>query len=632
MEYKKEEEREEEKDKIIIFKENEGNISFTNEDNIQKEENLTPENHKLVLLKAKNSMGEISIEGREYGLGFICKIKYDKDEINCLITKNIENGLNPIIHEEEYIKHFKMNIRINGENKAISLDKYRRIWNNKDLNFTCVEILKEDDIFDDLNPFEIDDNCYINYYDVKEYHLRGIVLPSIVKNNNNIELTQGIVYYDISDKNKLFHDCTSKNGFSGCPIILINNLKMIGVNTLLNEKTKKDIGIYFKDIINYIKTNKDMYGKYILDCVFNVNEIKNNVLIFNANENNMKEIGMVLEPFVFVFLNNKRVIIRNKDKKYNAEYNFEKPDKYNIKIIFENNLSNLEHLFEECNELESVDLSNFNMDNIKDISYMFNECHNLKEIKGLNKLNTSKVKYMDAMFQECNELQYLDLSNFNTENVIDMSYMFNKCYKLKEIKGINKLNTNKVTNMTGMFQECYELENLDLSNFRTDNVNDMGWMFTDCYKLKGIKGLNKFNTNNVTKMNSMFQKCNEILYLDLSNFNSDNVTDLSFMFNKCYKLKGIKGIYKFNTNKVTNMCSMFQDCKELQYLDLSNFNTDNVNDMRFMFYNCHKLKNLDVTNFDLNLSCDIGNIFDNVDRRKCTFYANNNHLNELFNS
>ena len=46
------------------------------------------------------------------------------------------------------------------------------------------------------------------------------------------------------------------------------------------------------------------------------------------------------------------------------------------------------------------------------------------------------------MFQQCNELEYLDLSNFDTSKVTDMSFMFSECYKLKEIKGINKFNTN----------------------------------------------------------------------------------------------------------------------------------------------------------------------------------------------
>ena len=43
--------------------------------------------------------------------------------------------------------------------------------------------------------------------------------------------------------------------------------------------------------------------------------------------------------------------------------------------------------------------------------------------------------------------------------------MFNECYKLKEIKDINKFNTSKVRDMKAMFRKCKELENLDLSNF-----------------------------------------------------------------------------------------------------------------------------------------------------------------------
>ena len=74
------------------------------------------------------------------------------------------------------------------------------------------------------------------------------------------------------------------------------------------------------------------------------------------------------------------------------------------------------------------------------------------------------------MFQECNELEYINLSNFNTSNVTDMRYIFNKCHKLKEIKGIDNFNTSKVTNMTAMFEECKELEYINLSHFNTSNV------------------------------------------------------------------------------------------------------------------------------------------------------------------
>ena len=65
--------------------------------------------------------------------------------------------------------------------------------------------------------------------------------------------------------------------------------------------------------------------------------------------------------------------------------------------------------------------------------------------------------------------------------------------------------------MKAMFQYCYELEHLDLFNFNTSNVTNMSWMFFNCNKLKEIKGIDKFNTNKVTDMNSMFGKCYDVM-------------------------------------------------------------------------------------------------------------------------
>ena len=41
------------------------------------------------------------------------------------------------------------------------------------------------------------------------------------------------------------------------------------------------------------------------------------------------------------------------------------------------------------------------------------------------------------MFQDCNELRRLDLSNFDTSNVIDMRAMFHNCYKLSYLNLYN---------------------------------------------------------------------------------------------------------------------------------------------------------------------------------------------------
>ena len=57
--------------------------------------------------------------------------------------------------------------------------------------------------------------------------------------------------------------------------------------------------------------------------------------------------------------------------------------------------------------------------------------------------------------------------------------------------------------MSGMFFECSSLTNIDLSNFNAQNVTNMSFMFYKCSSLTNID-LSNFNTQNVTDMSFMF--------------------------------------------------------------------------------------------------------------------------------
>ena len=59
------------------------------------------------------------------------------------------------------------------------------------------------------------------------------------------------------------------------------------------------------------------------------------------------------------------------------------------------------------------------------------------------------------MFYECSSLKKLNLNNFNTNNVTNMSCMFYGCSSLKELN-LSNFNTNNVTNMYNMFYGCSE--------------------------------------------------------------------------------------------------------------------------------------------------------------------------------
>ena len=216
----------------------------------------------------------------------------------------------------------------------------------------------------------------------------------------------------------------------------------------------------------------------------------------------------------------------------------------------------------------------------------FHYCVALKQIEGLEYLNTSEVKDMSYMFSACKALTSLDLKNFNTQNVTNMKGMFAKCGALTSLD-LKNFNTQNVTDMSNMFFSCGRLTSLDLQHFNTQNVTNMDGMFFSCEALTSLD-LQHFNTQNVTNMEGMFSYCKALTSLDLKNFNTQNVTDMSWMFFDCWTLTSLD-LKNFNTENVTNMSLMFSGCSALTSLDLKNFDTQYVTDMREMFSYCAAL-------------------------------------------
>lgn len=87
----------------------------------------------------------------------------------------------------------------------------------------------------------------------------------------------------------------------------------------------------------------------------------------------------------------------------------------------------------------------------------FSNASSLASITGLDKLDTTAVKDMDYMFYRCAELTSLDLSSFNTENVMNMRSMFNSCRRLETIYASSLFTTDTVDSSSNMFDGCYSL-------------------------------------------------------------------------------------------------------------------------------------------------------------------------------
>ena len=236
-------------------------------------------------------------------------------------------------------------------------------------------------------------------------------------------------------------------------------------------------------------------------------------------------------------------------------------------------LSAVQYGFAQCKNLIEVSGENLvtskTFEKTTNMSYMFYYCRSLTSLD-VSKFDTSKVTNMSYMFSRCGLIS-LDISNFNTFKVTDMSYMFGvrsvnneEISGIKEIKGLENINTSNVISMMGMFQCCAELEYIDVSNFDTSKVTNMSWMFDCCSNLTNLN-VSKFDTSKVTDMSMMFYACGRLTNLDVNNFNTSKVTNMKTMFGSCYSLKTLQLSNKFvipasnNTNMfsgTTNLTSI----------------------------------------------------------------------------
>lgn len=153
-----------------------------------------------------------------------------------------------------------------------------------------------------------------------------------------------------------------------------------------------------------------------------------------------------------------------------------------------------------------IDLSKWNSENINNLSNLFFSCTKLKQID-LHTWDTSSVSTCHWLFRDCSSLEFINIEGWDTSHVNNMERMFGECPKLTTIKGLNKLNTSNVQFMQVMFIGDYSLKSLDLSSFDTRNCIDTRQMFRGCYNLKSIYVSDTFVMTKVSNSTQMFLDC-----------------------------------------------------------------------------------------------------------------------------
>ena len=154
-----------------------------------------------------------------------------------------------------------------------------------------------------------------------------------------------------------------------------------------------------------------------------------------------------------------KLVIKNADKIRNMHGLFENSN--NLRSIElegtdTRNVEDIAHMFSGCTKLEHIDISKLDTRNVRDMRGMFMNCHNLRDVVGIGRLDMHKVEDMSCMFYNCRSIKRVDISGIDISRVKDRSYMFNRCMELEYVSN-NLLEDDDSIDTSYMFDDCINL-------------------------------------------------------------------------------------------------------------------------------------------------------------------------------
>ena len=264
--------------------------------------------------------------------------------------------------------------------------------------------------------------------------------------------------------------------------------------------------------------------------------------------------------------------------------------------------------------LETFDVSNNkNMNSLLSLT-------SLKDLSYLKNWNTSNVESMSSSFLNIYCLESLSgLENWNTSKVTTMNSLFSTNLYLNNIDAIKNWNVENVENMSMMFLTNLKLEEIDLSNWNTSSLKDMSFMIGMGTPADGTKAIlkriilsDKFDTSNVTDMSFAFYNNNVIEdYTFLKILDTSNVTTIQDIFYNNWNLDSTEFMKDWDVSNIKNMSAAFIGTNLTSLDNFINWNTISVTDMSYMFRDCYSLESLNgIENWDVSQVNNYRSMFD----------------------
>lgn len=267
------------------------------------------------------------------------------------------------------------------------------------------------------------------------------------------------------------------------------------------------------------------------DCIYYIDNYNGTYTYYCINANKAKQwwdrfvwknvddvVSLEVNPNVEVFDTN------------NNRFNSKKIQQYNFNDVKVRS-KNCRETFYTCDNIETIDISSWNMVNNTDFYAMF--ASSAWESESVSALRTiklpadcgSKVTQCHKMFGWHHGLETITgMTTVDFSNCTNFSEMFCENFRLKNVDfKIDGWVTSKATDIHSMFLKCYDLDFSTIGDFTTwdvSNIKDISGLFANCNAQN--LNLSGWDLRKCTNIKDIFQDSMGNLYtLDLSNWQLD---------------------------------------------------------------------------------------------------------------
>ena len=135
------------------------------------------------------------------------------------------------------------------------------------------------------------------------------------------------------------------------------------------------------------------------------------ILTIDSKENNVRIFDNAFKSFPLeVYLDDKKLCYNNNICFYDGQIHNFPIGVHKVTLIWERSLNNCCFMFCNAKDIISVNLSDFDTSTVTNMTHMFFNCNKLTSID-VSTFNTQLVTDMKNMFEQCSSLESLDLRN-----------------------------------------------------------------------------------------------------------------------------------------------------------------------------------------------------------------------------